>query len=565
MKLIIKEYLSSLKERGELDAILPDLLSQMGLNVLSSPGRGTRQNGVDVAAVGSLNGNPEKLHLFSIKAGDLTRQNWNGQSVQDLRPSLEEILDNYILNSIPVEHRSKDIVIYIVIGGEVKEQVRGDVEGYKSRNTDKYPKVKFDTWNGDKLAEYIQLYFLREEILSDDDRSLLRKSLAMLDEPEVSFKHFKLLIGKLFDIQEGKKSESITVLRQMSICLWILVAWSRQEANIESSYLAAEYTLLRAWEIYKGFLNKKSKKTLQAKNTFFSIFDTYFQISNEYLDFNILPYAEIQDGISVAIRGLCRLDTNEKLFDLIGRLGIAALWSLWICQINSEKHVIENARNYQRKYDRTIRLLVANNSELLLPAKDERAIDITIAAFSIIITSGDKEFIKDWFFNIAERSKNSYQAHSKYPTVLRSYQELLEHPKNQTEEYRKSVTSGSILYPTIALWAALLEDEKTYNKIFDLKKLMPHCTFQIWFPDESSENCYFSNRDMHGAALLELDLSSQSKLKEQVFKECDETQYFEKLSAVENGWWPLIILASRHYRMPPPVQILNGLRETDSK
>lgn len=44
MKLIIKEYLASLKERDELDAVLPDLLSQLGLNVYSRPARGTRQD-----------------------------------------------------------------------------------------------------------------------------------------------------------------------------------------------------------------------------------------------------------------------------------------------------------------------------------------------------------------------------------------------------------------------------------------------------------------------------------------------------------------------------------------
>jgi hypothetical protein len=71
MKLIIKEYLASLKEREELDAILPDLLSQMGLNVFSRPTRGTRQSGVDVAA--AINDGIEKVYLFSIKSGDLTR------------------------------------------------------------------------------------------------------------------------------------------------------------------------------------------------------------------------------------------------------------------------------------------------------------------------------------------------------------------------------------------------------------------------------------------------------------------------------------------------------------
>ena len=47
MKLIIKEYLASLKERNELDALLPTLLSQMGLTILSEPSIGNRQFGVD--------------------------------------------------------------------------------------------------------------------------------------------------------------------------------------------------------------------------------------------------------------------------------------------------------------------------------------------------------------------------------------------------------------------------------------------------------------------------------------------------------------------------------------
>ena len=73
MKLIIRQYLASLKERGELDAILPDLLSELGLNVYSRPRRGTRQNGVDVAAIGQLtDDNTDKVYLFSIKGGDLT-------------------------------------------------------------------------------------------------------------------------------------------------------------------------------------------------------------------------------------------------------------------------------------------------------------------------------------------------------------------------------------------------------------------------------------------------------------------------------------------------------------
>ena len=195
MKLIIKEYLSSLKERGELDAVLPDLLSQLGLNVYSRPGRGTRQDGVDVGAVGSLDGGPEKVYLFSIKPGDLTRKDWDGESAQSLRPSLNEILDSYIPNRLPAEHRGKDIVICIGIGGDVQEQVRSSLTGFIAQSTKS--NISFQEWNGDKLADLIPSSFLREDLLPEHAQSSLRKSLAMLDEPEVSYRHFAELIASL--------------------------------------------------------------------------------------------------------------------------------------------------------------------------------------------------------------------------------------------------------------------------------------------------------------------------------------------------------------------------------
>ena len=67
MKLAIKQYLSTLKESKELDAILPDLLTVMGIKTISKPLIGTRQNGVDVAAIGKEpNEKEEKLFLFVI-------------------------------------------------------------------------------------------------------------------------------------------------------------------------------------------------------------------------------------------------------------------------------------------------------------------------------------------------------------------------------------------------------------------------------------------------------------------------------------------------------------------
>ena len=129
MKLILREYLASLREREELDAILPDLLSELGYTVLSRPGRGTAQHGVDVAAVSPPVKGKRKLYLFSVKKGDLSRNEWNGSSLQALRPSLDEILDVYIPTKIPPEYASFPVVICIVVGGEIKEQARAAISG----------------------------------------------------------------------------------------------------------------------------------------------------------------------------------------------------------------------------------------------------------------------------------------------------------------------------------------------------------------------------------------------------------------------------------------------------
>ena len=103
MKLIFMEYLASLKERDELDVIMPDLLSEIGWTVISRPGVGTKQYGVDVAAIG-IDGMEKKLFLLSIKPGNLTRSDWNSRD-QSLRQSLDQIQDAYIPNHIPKWYR----------------------------------------------------------------------------------------------------------------------------------------------------------------------------------------------------------------------------------------------------------------------------------------------------------------------------------------------------------------------------------------------------------------------------------------------------------------------------
>lgn len=562
MKLIIKQYLSSLKERGELDAMLPDLLSQLGLNVFSRPGRGTRQDGVDVGAVGSLDGASEKVYLFSIKPGDLTRRDWDGEAAQSLRPSLNEIQDSYIPNRLPPEHRNKDIVICITIGGDVQEQVRPLLSGFTVRNAK--PNISFEEWNGDKLAAYIQSSFLSEDLLPDQARSYLRKSLAMLDEPDVSCRHFEELISLLSAVDTFSDSQRITAIRQMSICLWILYAWAREGGNTESAYRAGEFTLLHAWHIVKQYTERNTKAARSIETAFFSIFFLYQQICSQFLATNVLPYVKKLHGVSIAIRGSCSLDVNLKLFDLLGRLGTDGLWAYWgsVRCSEAEAEFKQKMLDEAWSYAESIKLLISTNPALLLPAKDDHAIDICIAASLLIIDGNNRPFLQNWFAEMLERARFSYETMGYYPCVFHSYSELLEHPKSREKEYRENATSGSILYPVVALWAALLEDDETYNKVTRMKQdLMRHCTFQFWYPNAESETHFYTNSDVHGAALVDLVLDrTREEFLNHVFGECEQSPHFKSLSAVKFDWWPLIVVACRHYRLPLPLHLFTDLR-----
>src|SRR5690606_38521237 len=71
IRLVLTHYLATLRERNELDALLPELLVAMGHNVLSRAQVGVPQGGVDVLSSLAAPGGQEEAFLFIIKFGDI--------------------------------------------------------------------------------------------------------------------------------------------------------------------------------------------------------------------------------------------------------------------------------------------------------------------------------------------------------------------------------------------------------------------------------------------------------------------------------------------------------------
>jgi hypothetical protein len=123
VKLLIRQHLQAMKERGGLDVLLPQLLNELGYEVIHHPRIGGRQAGVDVAAVGpDPDADGERsLLLFVIKSGDVGRAAWDG-SIQAVRPSLGEVIDDYIPNRVPQQYRGLPIAVCVCMGARSRKE-----------------------------------------------------------------------------------------------------------------------------------------------------------------------------------------------------------------------------------------------------------------------------------------------------------------------------------------------------------------------------------------------------------------------------------------------------------
>jgi hypothetical protein len=555
MKLILKQYLASLKERSELDAVLPDLLSNMGMNVFIIPTRGVKEYGVDIAAVGSVNGEEEKVYLFSVKSGNLTRDTWNGRSDQVLRPSLDEIQDSFIPSRLPPEHKGKPIVICLCFGGDVNSGVRQEVSGYEQRNT--RDNITFEEWNGDKLSELIQQHLLKEELLTNSSQALLRKSLALLEEPISSSKNFFNLINEILSDTTDANSIASSITR-LNVCLWVLFTWCRDEGNLESSYLSTERALLLSWEKVKEHYTGRNKAT----KAFDSILDTYQQVTDAYVDHCLIPHVEHKYVLSHAVHSSCSIDVNIKLFDMLGRLSVKGHWVLEILSKSYDEYPPMEEENEEQKVlikrlneiTTAINLLVVNNPILLSPYKDSQAIDIALALSLLSANSQLDEFVKSWLAEIVKMCMFAFKSNGMYPIVENSFEKLLEHrDKDKTDDnYKNKMTNASVLYPLLTVFCALykLDSENKELESFAKEKL-EHTTLQYWYPSQYSEQHMYSNSENHGSASTNFPMNGGLAL-EHILEECSNADSFKHMSAVDKGKASLVLTACRSYRYPVP-------------
>ena len=548
MKLIIREYLSLLKESNELDRVLPDLLLMMGIEPISRAQVGVRQYGVDVAAVGEYNDEGKVLLLFTIKQGDLGRSDWDVNE-QSIRQSLDEIKDVYLESHIRPEHLALKKKIILCTGGNLKQEIQQNWKGYISKNSI-VDEVEYEFWGGDKLAILIEEFMFNEQIVPIEFRSSFRKVLSLLSDPDYDLSdYYHILNSLLLESDFGNLSNQNSLrkakkaLRSIHLVLNILFFWAKNEQNLKPAIYASERTMLVTWEFLRknDLFNKRSILSIS-----YDIYRTLLTIYSEYFN-KLQQYCHIQNGLNGYSRH--SILENLNIFEQLGIICTAGLLYIFQAGIEQDEKLLESARAITD----TAKSLIENHSSTCSPYYDNHIIEISEAIFLLTCFS-EKEFIDNWIKKILNHIAFAYNNMGRYfPIQSDSFDDIVALAISCTIK-KEELIEISTLLPIIAQWCAVLELRECYSLVRNIiENFFQNTTLQIWYPDSEADEFIYVCNAAFKSGIVDAPMSipeTIEDMKTMIEKVKEKIIKFEELSSVKNGFAILPIISSRHYRTP---------------
>ncbi|SHF00871.1 hypothetical protein SAMN05444279_1147 [Ruegeria intermedia] len=554
MKLLLRQHLESMKERDGLDVLLPQLLSELGYEVIHRPRIGGRQAGVDVAAVGPDpdTENKKSLLLFVIKSGNVGRADWDG-SLQAVRPSLGEVIDDYIPNRIPEQFRGLPITVCVCMGGEIEEGIRAAWRGFVNNNT--RDGLSFREWNGDRIANLILSGVLTHQLLPPTQRANFQKAIALVSEPDESYQNFRALLDDLSDGLQPDQAGT-TRLRQMMICLWILVTSGFDAENLDAPYRACELAMLHVWDAVRQCPERKRKRYAERWEIFQNVVSLYLSVGQAFLVDKIGPHAGKRFALSAAVQSRSPMDVNLSLFDLLGRLVLLGHWHHAIaCRAEGGE-----AQVHLAKRDELLDLAIQtinNNPTLVAPMRDDHQIEIAMLT-SLAQSCGRLENVSGYLEEVANRIAYGYRRRSHWVTCFREYQHLARHPIDRSDAYFRRSTIGSVLVPFVLVALDRLGKSGAQAQFErDIQDTLAHSTFQTWVPHEKTADSFWKAGQSIclGIALgLQSGDGSNASMSSEIANICSMHGRILEWEAVQRGLYPLVLTACRHHRLPVPPQ-----------
>ncbi len=316
-----------------------------------------------------------------------------------------------------------------------------------------------------------------------------------------------------------------------------------------------------SWELLKPLIGKSRAANKALTAVLQQLIILHQTIMFEYLNARILPHVETRHALSVAVQTRTHVDINLKLFDLLGRVATTGLWYHWT-EVRFRSAEERDTMVTSHLVDAMFKM-IANNPILELPICDHQATDVALFLLLCLSCGEHRDEAEHWLGEMASRLDWAISTKGYYPTTKHEYRDLLAHPQND-EGYFEDATAGSTLIPLLACWLNALgciEAAERLKKLVSEK--LAHCTMQMWTADATSETHLYLDSDSHGVSFCELPIGSDDDILDVVREGCENDDGFKKLSANVTGFWPIILTACRHWRLPVPPNFWISLLSPD--
>ena len=544
MRFVLSEYIILLKEDGELDSLITDLLVGMKITPISIPQKG-RQHGVDIAAVGpDPEDNKTKVFLFVVKQGNLNRSNWDAK-VNSTRPSLNEIKDVYVNSLLEKKYKKLPIKIVVATNGEIVQNVQINWKSYVDSNSTK--KRSYDFWGTAKIASMLDIYLDNEKLFPAEYQSLLRKSLAFLDLPDYDLSHFYTLIQKVLDKQPKQKRQILKKLRLVRLCLNIIYKWSQDNNNLKPSIYASERCLLLSWHfIQEG--NHLDKNFVRQE--FYKIHSLKRNIGVFYFN-KVAEHYKTEHSIYKYSRN--SLEYSLNVWEEIGIIATIGLTEIQEFRIHYREGNEEHAQTYYQSalsISNGLCLFIKNNPPSKYPEYDVHSIEIALALNLMNFTRNFNP-AKKWISEMTLGFNNRYKVNKFFPLFRKSYDKLVD-IHNGDEECE---VHSSMIVLLLAEYALVFKDEDLYQFVRKIPtELFTDLNLQIWFPLEEMENKICIQDYSRGEGTLKHSVTLYENVEEYKKEMVSEMELFgpEKDFKIFKHSFDIVAhVASRHYKSQP--------------
>lgn len=469
LQLVLQNYIGSLKERNELDALLPELLIAMGHSVLSRPQIGVPQAGVDILSSYTDPDGNEELYLFILKFGDIRREDlFTGQ--QAIEPSVREACTDFARNRLTESQRSLPKRIVVVSSGVVKQEATTGFAGLADE-VNVRPGFTFEFWGIDQLTPLIEKYVFDESLLLGHGKSDLRAALAGLWESGASIQRFVHFVEKVLATPESEAGDSQATKRRKFLrrCAaaamghGVLVVWGGAENNLRPAVVAGEYLSLRMWSgaVHLGLTGDSEFQ--QRLNATLAL---HVHTLSTYFD-KTLPVLK-------NARALVQHRPNpvfyaDLVFEELGRLATLLLLL----------QRMEGVEDRRRQVHGDIVAVINANSIAVRPLLDGQGIDLSLV-FTALLKEGAADTVRSLMRGVAQQLHHAVMTNERLPVDTDLLEDAIAvHFTGDAGE--RDFFEMTTLIPMLATVISVVQEEAGLDFLRNLAPHLSGVTLERWY------------------------------------------------------------------------------------